>query len=69
MQYLWQWFLALNNARSSGMAPNPISHQEIKAFCELRGIRMSLFEMDALQALDSVALTDTETLTKEIKEA
>ncbi|HEX5539896.1 MAG TPA: hypothetical protein VFX01_08935 [Methylophilaceae bacterium] len=56
---MWEWFIKLNNTRSSGMGISGISYQEIKAFCELHGIRMSLFELNAINQLDRIALTAT----------
>lgn len=50
--------MALSRSRQSGMAANPISEQEILAFCINRNLRLSAFELDALRYLDSIALTD-----------
>lgn len=58
MGYLWDWFLTLNQSRQVGMAACPISEQEIRAFCINRGMRMSLFELDAIRELDRLALKD-----------
>lgn len=57
--YLWDWFLRLNRSRQSGMGISGISNQEIKAFCELRNIRMSVFELDAIEQLDEIAMNST----------
>jgi hypothetical protein len=56
MYELWNWFLALHCARPPGMGFTPILETEIRAFCLNRGIRMSLWEIDAIRALDRVAM-------------
>jgi hypothetical protein len=51
--YLWGWFLELNRRRpSGGMGPGSIGHQDIKAWCSLRGIRLAPWELDALDDLE-----------------
>jgi hypothetical protein len=56
--YLWEWFLLLSRTRQQGMGPSPITEHEINAFCRNRGLRMSLFELDAIRLLDSIAMSD-----------
>lgn len=56
--YLWDWFISLSHTRQPGFGAAPITEQEIHAFCCNRGMHMSLFELDAIRALDRIALTD-----------
>jgi hypothetical protein len=56
--YVWDWFISLHNTRQIGMAACPITELEIDAFCRNRGMRMSLFELEAIRTLDRLALTD-----------
>lgn len=55
---LWEWFLTLNNTRARGFGASPITEQEIQAFCHNRGMRLSLFEIDAIRTLDRIAMID-----------
>jgi hypothetical protein len=61
---LWDWFITLNNTRQVGFGASPITEQEIQAFCNNRRLRMSLFEIDAIHALDRIALAETNKETK-----
>lgn len=56
LQYVWEWFIKLNNTRQSGMAASPITYQEILAFCTLYEIKMCEWELDLIKLLDMVAL-------------
>jgi hypothetical protein len=57
--YLWDWFMTLSRTRQQSMTGHcAISELEIDAFCRNRGMRMSLFELEAIRALDDLALTD-----------
>lgn len=53
---LWSWFLALHCARPAGMGMPPILESEIRAFCLNRGIRMTCMEINAIRALDRIAM-------------
>lgn len=55
-QHVWAWFLMLNACRQSGMGPSPISHSEMLAFFTLEGIMPEGWELQAIRALDNVAL-------------
>jgi hypothetical protein len=57
LQYIWEWFIKLNNTRQSGMAASPITYQEILAFCTLYEIKMCQWELDLIKLLDRVALS------------
>ena len=52
---LWEWFLLLHADRCGGTG-GPITHVSMDAFCRLRGVRLSKWEMDAVLKLDSIAL-------------
>jgi hypothetical protein len=58
LDYLWDWFISLNNTRQVSMGVSPISEQEIHAFCVNRSMRMAVFEVEAIRQLDRVALTE-----------
>lgn len=55
--YLWEWFGRMNMRRPSmdGM-PGPITNTEMKAWAELHGVRLSPFEVEVLDGLDSLFL-------------
>ena len=54
---VWGYFIRLHNSRQSGMSANPISYQEIYAFDKLYRLGLHNWEIDAIVALDRVALT------------
>lgn len=57
-EYLWSWFLDLHRARGSGgMGPSTISYLDIDAWCRLRRIRLAVWELDVLLALDGAWMT------------
>jgi len=58
--YVWEWFTKLANTRQVGMSANPIQYQEILAFCQLKNIRMSPFEVDLIIRLDQISRTPRE---------
>ncbi len=57
---LWQHFLCLNANRPPGMGPGPILESEIRAYCLNRDLRFERWELDALRALDAIALRSNE---------
>jgi hypothetical protein len=51
--HVWGWFLELNRRRpAGGMGPGSIGHQDILAWCRLRGIRLAPWELDALDDVE-----------------
>ncbi len=58
LAYLWVWFIKLHNSRSIGMVINPISFQEILAFCQLYKVIMLEWEVDLICELDRVAMKE-----------
>jgi hypothetical protein len=51
--HLWGWFLELNRRRPvGGMGPGSIGHQDILAWCALRGVRLAPWELDALDDVE-----------------
>lgn len=59
--HVWQWFLQLNASRQGGMSgPLPLSNTEILAFFQLEGLWPEPWELQALRALDGVALASDE---------
>ena len=55
--HVWSYFHELSRTRQSGMAVNPISHQEMYAWGRLRGIKLAGWELAAILGIDSVFLT------------
>ena len=54
---LWQAFLDLNAARpSNGFGVGAIPPSEVVAWCALRGVRLSPWEVETLAAVDRAAL-------------
>ena len=59
--YVWRLFCALNAKRTGGMGPGPIASTEIEAWSRLRGLRLTVVELDWIDALDAAFLaTPTE---------
>lgn len=57
ISHLWQWFLVLNGKRPPAMAGmSPIPEAEIGWFFRNRMIDLAGWELDALAALDAVAI-------------
>jgi hypothetical protein len=55
--YVWRWYQELALRRqSNGFGPLPITHSEIEAWAKRRGIALSAWEQDALDALEEVFL-------------
>ncbi|MBZ3690984.1 phage tail assembly chaperone [Phyllobacterium calauticae] len=54
IQYLWDWFWEMSDSRSSGMnGPNPISHQDLMAWCQFSGNILLREEWRILTAMDN----------------
>ena len=54
--YLWVWFNRLSNRRQVGMAPGPLTWDQIKAFFRLIKIVPEEWELRALELLDNAWL-------------
>lgn len=55
--HVWEWFLQLSGSRQSGIAgPVPLSNLEILAFFQLEGVSPDGWELQAIRALDRVAM-------------
>ncbi|WP_441295533.1 phage tail assembly chaperone [Methylovorus glucosotrophus] len=61
---LWQHFLRLNKCRPVGLGNSPIPQSEIQAYQANRRIRLSNFELDAIDKLDLAALAEMNRKTK-----
>lgn len=59
MQFVWNYFIDLHNARSFGGMQNinPLSYSDIKAYFELMNIVPEEWEVKLIKRLDTVALT------------
>ncbi|WP_158673475.1 hypothetical protein [Bosea sp. FBZP-16] len=59
LRYLWQAFARMSSRRgSTGWGPAPLSWQDIDAFCRLSGLRFAPWEIETIEALDRLALSD-----------
>ena len=56
MRECWQWFLSLNNTRSSGFGASPITYQEMWCYFDLQGVEPEQWEVDIIKMFDSIAL-------------
>lgn len=56
MRECWQWFLSLNNTRSSGFGASPITYQEMWCYFDLQAIEPEQWEIDIIKMFDSIAL-------------
>jgi len=54
--HVWRWFCDLGSARSSGMAINPISWNDMNAYFTLQRITPAQWELAAIRALDDAYL-------------
>lgn len=59
--HVWGWFLQLNAERQSGMAPSPLTSQQVLAFFTLEGFMPEGWELLAIRSLDRVALDSSST--------
>lgn len=58
LEHVWGYFCQLNTKRTTGaMAANPISDEQIMAWERRHGIRLSPFEGECIDALDTVFLS------------
>lgn len=58
--HIWEYFLRLNAKRTNGgMAPNPISDEQVLAWQTRHRIRLDPFESDCIDALDQVFLSSS----------
>lgn len=56
-KFVWETFCHLHGARSFGASmPNPLSWTDIHNWCELYGINLESWELDAIKVLDGVFL-------------
>lgn len=55
--YIWQWFCEIDATRSgTGYGANPIALRDLEAWCRLRKVVLTDFELDCLLALDRVRI-------------
>lgn len=55
-QGLWTVFSSLSASRAGGFGPAPISPRDVLAWCELRGVRLTGWELETLEAMDAALL-------------
>jgi hypothetical protein len=53
---LWGFWLLLTQTRQAGLGPSPITHQEVRAACDLHGVRLTPWEVETLLQLDGVVI-------------
>lgn len=57
MQFVYKWFVDLNNKRTSnGFGINPIQYSEILAYFTLIEVQPEDWEVEMISKLDSIAL-------------
>lgn len=56
LQYLWDWFVDLHNARSYGFSANAIGYPEIESFCRMTGALMTFWEVSMIRHIDNAVL-------------
>lgn len=54
---LWELFLDLNSSRPPGMGASGIPLTEVEAWCRLRDVRLTDWELDVLIGMDKVVLS------------
>ncbi len=64
LSYVWDMFQKLSKRRTVGMQSNPITYPEITYFCNLYNITLTQLELEAIELLDAIILTDPEKLEK-----
>jgi hypothetical protein len=55
--HLWHWFLRLSNRRGGGFGPAALTHSEMLAFFELTRETPTPWEVEQIEALDSLYLS------------
>ncbi len=52
--YIWEYFLTMNIRRTgNGYGPNPLTPPEVEAWARLHGVRLTPFEAEALDGLET----------------
>lgn len=64
LAYLWELFLNLHRARNVGMQLCAITYSDILAYQTLHNIILTKFELEAIELLDCIALTEPAKLKK-----
>ena len=52
--HVWGWYQEISAGRQNGMSINPISHTEIYCWSQMAGIRLAMWEVQAIRAIDTV---------------
>ena len=64
LAYLWELFLSLHRARHVGMQQSAINYSDILAYSALHQIHLTSFELEAIEILDNIALSEPAQLKK-----
>lgn len=59
LRYLWDWYGDISRGRQIGEHPAKLSSQEIKAWCDLEGVRLKPWELKAVRRLDDAEFSAT----------
>jgi hypothetical protein len=51
--YLWDWYGELGSSRQNGMAPNPLTFTEIKAWADLTQRDVAPWEIEIIKTIDN----------------
>ena len=52
LEYLWKRYVDLDKKRQVGMAVNALTWSDIRAYCELMGVKMRPWEIETIVAID-----------------
>lgn len=53
---LWDTFIELHNARGGGMGPASIGWRDLQAWQDMRGVKLTPWEIDTVMAMDLEAM-------------
>jgi hypothetical protein len=57
VEHIWKWFLRMSNRRGGGFGPAALTHTAMHDFFRLAGINPSPWEVEQIEALDSLYLS------------
>lgn len=57
LEYLWLLFLKLSRKRQNGMGPNPITSEEVLAWCIRQQVALTPSEHTVIDQLDDLFLS------------
>jgi len=61
LEHVWDWFLTLNSARGrSESGPNPISYQDVQAWCDVTDMLVRPQEVQLIMRIDRLWMEITD---------